>query len=77
MRDYLLRVIVPLIFIVLMGAYILNVHQDNMEEMEVNLGKKLVLGGDTLKVVDYSYIAQTYTLSNGTKVSKKLVEDEN
>jgi hypothetical protein len=37
------------------------------------LGTEVVIGGDTLTVVDYSIWLQTFTLSNGTKVSEEFI----
>lgn len=40
---------------------------------EQYLNKEIVIAGDTLTTVDYSIITQTFTLSNGTKVSDELI----
>ena len=40
-----------------------------------NVGKEILFNADTLKVIDYSMIHETYTLSNGVTVNKKIVEE--
>ena len=47
---------------------------------EKYLGFKQVVDGDTLTVVDYSIVFETFTLSNGTEVSFEFINtptDEN
>jgi hypothetical protein len=46
------------------------------KEYTVNMGKKVVIANDTLTVTDYSTIYETYTLSNGSTVSKYIVENQ-
>jgi len=44
------------------------------ETMSKNVGVKVVLDGDTLTIIDYTLIGNTYTLSNTAKVSAEFVE---
>lgn len=46
--------------------------QDSL--MSARIGKKILYEKDSLMVVDYSFWGDTYTLSNGVKVNKKLVK---
>lgn len=43
------------------------------EKYEKYVGEKHVIDKDTLTITDYSTIEETFTLSNGQKVSYKLV----
>lgn len=45
--------------------------------LESNLGWKIIIVGDTLTIVDYSIIDDTYTLSDGRKVSTALADSSN
>ena len=40
------------------------------------IGRSIVTGGDTLQIVDYNLLNDTYTLSNGVKVAIEYVKDE-
>ena len=39
-----------------------------------HIGNKFVLSGDTLTIIDYSMFNETFTLSNGQKISCELVK---
>lgn len=43
------------------------------ETMELFVGKKIVVGRDTLIVVNFSVMGEEYTLSNGCKVTETFV----
>jgi hypothetical protein len=43
-------------------------------ELERKLGDEIVLGKDTLIIIDYSIMTNTYTLSNGYKINKSVLE---
>lgn len=45
-------------------------------EYETHIGENKILGSDTLIVVDYSIIDQTFTLSNGLKVDKHIIIED-
>ena len=52
----------------------------NLQEKNELLGKEVVIRNDTLTVVRYSPLGDTYTLNNGTKtssefLSRKIVEE--
>jgi hypothetical protein len=44
-------------------------------EYEVNVGKRMILEKDTLTIIDFSTLDETYTLSNGIKVSKGIINN--
>lgn len=70
--------------IVLYGIYMLlavsafNIVSDEIDETKVGyeeyLGKKIVLAGDTLMLMDYSIIDETYRLNNGKSVNATLAK---
>ena len=39
-----------------------------------HIGESFVLSGDTLVIIDYSMFNETFTLSNGQKISSELVK---
>jgi bifunctional N-acetylglucosamine-1-phosphate-uridyltransferase/glucosamine-1-phosphate-acetyltransferase GlmU-like protein len=43
---------------------------------KVNIGKKVLIGSDSLIITDYSSLFENYTLSNGSTVSKELVNNQ-
>lgn len=43
------------------------------DSYERYIGKKMILDKDTLTIINYSIISETFTLSNGQKVTYKLV----
>lgn len=47
---------------------------DAKEQEDLKVGSRVVFDGDTLRMVDYSLLDQTYTLSNGLTVHYKMVE---
>ena len=54
-----------------------NSYSNEKSGYDKYVGKDVVIQKDTLKVVDYSIWRETYTLSNGTEVARKLVEVSN
>lgn len=51
----------------------IHTYQREDSIMSAKIGKKILYERDSLTVVDYSFWNDTYTLSNGVKVNKKLV----
>ncbi len=49
---------------------------DKADVYELNIGKTIVIDKDTLTIVNYSLINESYALSNGTNVNVKLVENK-
>lgn len=45
------------------------------EEMSSNVGESLVIDGDTLTIVNYSIVSNSYTLSNGVEIDKSFLEN--
>ena len=46
---------------------------ESNEEFKNNLGKRVVIDKDTLTITDYSLLNDNYVLSNGSKISYKLI----
>lgn len=60
----------------LCGTSLSNVVDDvqkSKKACEAKIGEKVVIQGDTLMVVDYSYIKESFTLSNGVEVNKGIL----
>ena len=49
-------------------------YNESKYKLEKNLGETVVINGDTLTIVDYNVLSETYIMSNGTKVNYDLVE---
>jgi hypothetical protein len=47
-----------------------------IDEGQSNIGKNFILKGDTLKIVDYSFMDETYTLENGLIISVKMINKQ-
>lgn len=53
--------------------FILSSAEKEQETYKAKIGKTIVLEKDTLTVIDYSMIMETFKLSNGQDVSASLV----
>lgn len=64
-------------FIVMIAGlfYSINSCNNYVEDMESMIGKKIVLGTDSLIVVDYSSWSGNFILSNGIEVNLKILEE--
>ncbi len=83
-----LKVLGVIIFLVIVitGSYFLHqanekITKNNKKQLEEYtdgvesiLGSKVIIDKDTLTIIDYSIFSQNYTLSNGSKISFKLIE---
>ena len=45
-----------------------------IDSMKSHIGDTVIIQKDTSVIIDYSYILNQYTLSNGKNVAKELVE---
>lgn len=61
---------IALIFLVMLIS--LNIHLVNKSYKKV--GSKVVIGKDTLIIVDYSNKSKSYILSNGVEVSQTIIK---
>ena len=77
------KMIIAMVVCVIALTFILNNLLNNVtseiskekEKYEEYVGKKHIIDKDTLTITDYSIIEETFTLSNGQKVSYKLVSN--
>lgn len=80
MKDKLKIVFAVSLFVViyLLGIYCLFENNKNemnrIDKKELNIGKQIVLGVDTLIITNYNSSKSCFILSNGAEVSEKLVE---
>jgi len=78
MKKLIIFLVSVIAFLVVMAYYInLTVsdmkkdHEDTYENM---VGKKILLDKDSVTIIDYSILHETYTLSNGKTISIKLIK---
>lgn len=62
-------------FITLASGMAYTSIQKEKAEYEVNIGKRMILEKDTLTIIDFSTLDETYSLSNGIKVSKGIINN--
>jgi uncharacterized membrane protein YraQ (UPF0718 family) len=59
-------------------AYAISTQIDNKKkDLQSYVGKTVVVGKDTLTIVNYSMVFENFTLSNGTKVDEQFVKQQN
>lgn len=69
----IIAIIVLPLFIVVGISYRIAEIEIEATLNESHIGENYVLNGDTMTIIDYSYLGSTYTLSNGVKINEKLV----
>ena len=65
-----------IIWIVLMlfgGMFIIGSLVTSGDRYKEHLGERYVIGGDTLKIIDYSEWESSYTLEDGTEIHEDLI----
>ena len=71
-KDHGGGILIVLVFIFsvagLIGYNLYNINQAE-ERMSKNLGKSVVMGSDTLEIVDYSIWNNSYTLQDGRSIN--------
>lgn len=67
-------ILVTIVFWMISSPKPLKDIQTNIEEMENSLNTEVILNNDTLIVVDYSIIHETYILSNGLSIHRNMLE---
>lgn len=76
MRHFLALLAIGVVFVVIWKHYsvrITDALEKDEERLEQFIGDEVVLGGDTLKVVNYSIWNNELQLDNGVKVTPKYV----
>lgn len=81
MKKMFMLIVSTIIILLIIVIIIFNSIKNNLKKLdsevtkiENNIGKKVILGNDTILITDYSLFNSNYTLSNGNKISFKLVE---
>ena len=77
------KIIIGMVVCVIVLSFLLNKLFNNLtseiskekEKYEKYVGEKHIIDKDTLTITDYSILEETFTLSNGQKVSYKLVSN--
>ena len=85
MKRRLLTIVAILIFLTIIITILIvgianNISNEINKEKgkyEQYIGDKFIIDNDTLLIIDYSMINETFTLSNGKKVSYSLIESKN
>ncbi len=62
--------------IALIGKSIYDGAVDHKEQYEDRVGDVYIMDGDSLTIVDYSVINETFTLSNGKTVNYHLIVND-
>lgn len=66
-------IILGLVLLIIFDTFVKRFEHDTQFFKE-SLGKTVVIQKDTLKIIDYSLFNETFTLSDGRKVSKDLIK---
>lgn len=66
-------IIFYIIFILETANVVKNLDKEYESDSEY-IGKDVIYKGDTLKIIDYSFFDNTYTLEDGRKFSVKLIQ---
>lgn len=73
--TYLVIVAAVMLLAVFCVRMLIEDVDSHITDAEENIGKMVVINGDSLFVFDYNFFGDTYVLSNGLEVNAKLVED--
>lgn len=76
MKKIIIAILMIVAGIALLTNTILHGIEKEKKSFSINVGKKIVVGKDTLTIMDYSTVMETYSLSNGTKVDKSFVDNQ-
>lgn len=56
------------------GESVFDTYRKTEANMKAEIGTRILYTKDTLFIVDYSMLNDTYTLSNGIKINKELLK---
>lgn len=66
--------IIGLFYLMAIASFKHSDKERHQQELFYNkIGTKLLIGKDTLIIIDGSYLMKSYTLSNGVKISSRAV----
>lgn len=75
-KNFLINEGVTILLIIILAGLInsiIIVHEKQTIKYRNKVGTEFVLNNDTLKVIDYSYYMDNFTLSNGVIVNSTLI----
>lgn len=64
---------IALFYVYLLTSSITSEIEKEKNKYKVKIGQKVILEKDTLTIIDYSSIMETFTLSNGKEVNASIV----
>jgi uncharacterized protein YxeA len=73
MKKIIIYIIATVVLYYLSVSYLTSKIEKEQNKYKVKIGTKYVLEKDTLTVVDYSSILETFTLSNEKTVNASLI----
>ena len=74
MKKMTLITIGMVILLAVCWTLLMNNLNSEVDKIKVKIGSKLILEKDTVMIIDYSLLKNSYTLSNGKEISFDLVE---
>ena len=81
MIRFVITIIVLVVLILATQHYVsedmFQTFETSEQEYIKHIGSDVIIKSDTLQVIDYSMWDSTYTLSNGVKVHKNIVNTKN
>ncbi len=75
-KDDLIVELIAAILLLAMGCYICVQIDNSINKNKSYIGTDVIIGSDTLIIVDYSSLYKTYTLSNGVEVGFDFVQKD-
>jgi len=74
MKKIILITLVTILLMVICVTHFTNLLKSEVGKIESKVGTKLILEKDTVMIIDYSFLKNNYTLSNGREISFELVD---
>jgi len=74
MKGLIIGAVVAIVICIGMMAFCVNGINKIEAKVSNKVGQKVIVGNDTLVIVDYSMLGETYKLSNGTDISISFVD---
>lgn len=79
MKNTLLKISLAALGLAICASILITILFDGIKEekqkIEAKIGKTIIMDKDTLIIVDYNSILETYKLNNGKEVSFKYAEN--
>lgn len=74
MKDGVVGFLVFILITVWVG-YCNHAFKKEHDRYTTRVGEKVVLSGDTLMIIDYSFVNSNFTLEDGRKISIEILDD--